>query len=222
MRLSRQEYWGFPGGLVVKNPPTNAGNTDLDPGLGRFHVLWGNYIHSPGLVKPGHLEPTLRDKSTAPRGLCTARKSSPCWPQLEESLCIAVKGLCTTSNRPYAAKKKSDFLFFFEVLGTWFLLQKLLYILASSLPLQGGPSAPSKSSVSWPWSPQNVHQIRHNCQLLGGFPRGSSVKNLPEVQEPQEMWVWALSWEDPLEESRASHSSILAWRIPCTEEPGGV
>ena len=38
----------------------------------------------------------------------------------------------------------------------------------------------------------------------------------------QEMWVWSLSWEDPPEESVATHSSILAWRIPWTEEPDGL
>ena len=37
-----------------------------------------------------------------------------------------------------------------------------------------------------------------------------------------EMWVQSLSWEDPLEEEMATHSSILAWEIPWTEEPGGL
>ena len=36
------------------------------------------------------------------------------------------------------------------------------------------------------------------------------------------MWVWPLGWEDPLEEEVAPHSSILTWRIPWTEEPGGL
>ena len=45
------------------------------------------------------------------------------------------------------------------------------------------------------------------------------VKNLPAVQET---WVRSLGWEDPLEKEMATHSSILAWRIPCTEEPGGL
>ena len=36
-----------------------------------------------------------------------------------------------------------------------------------------------------------------------------------------EMWVWSLGWEGPLEEGMETHSSILAWRIPWTEEPGG-
>ena len=44
------------------------------------------------------------------------------------------------------------------------------------------------------------------------------VKNLPAVQE---MWVWSLGWEDPLEKEMATHSSIFAWRILWTEEPGG-
>ena len=43
------------------------------------------------------------------------------------------------------------------------------------------------------------------------------VKNLPAMQET---WVQFLGWEDPLEKEMATHSSILAWRIPRTEEPG--
>ena len=58
--------------------------------------------------------------------------------------------------------------------------------------------------------------------IQGGLPAGASlvtqtVKNLPEMQEP---WVQSLSQENPLEEGMATHSSILAWRIPWTEEPG--
>ena len=45
------------------------------------------------------------------------------------------------------------------------------------------------------------------------------VKNLPIMQETQ---VGSLGWEDALEEEMATHSSILAWRIPWTEEPGGL
>ena len=47
-----------------------------------------------------------------------------------------------------------------------------------------------------------------------GFPSGSVVKNSPALQEPQETQVRSLDWEDPLEEGMATHSSILAWRIP--------
>ena len=47
-----------------------------------------------------------------------------------------------------------------------------------------------------------------------GFPGGSVVKNLPATQELQETQVRSLGWEDPLEEDMATHSTILAWRIP--------
>ena len=46
-----------------------------------------------------------------------------------------------------------------------------------------------------------------------------TVKNLPAVQVSG---VQSLSWEDPLEKGMATHSSILAWRIPWTEDPGGL
>ena len=55
-----------------------------------------------------------------------------------------------------------------------------------------------------------------------GFPGGSVVKNPPAMQETQEMQVQSLGWEDPLEKEMAPHSSILAWEIPWTEEPGGL
>ena len=42
------------------------------------------------------------------------------------------------------------------------------------------------------------------------------------MQETQEMWVQSLGWEDLLEEGMATHSNTLAWRIPWTEEPGGL
>ena len=45
------------------------------------------------------------------------------------------------------------------------------------------------------------------------------VKNLPAMQDT---WVQSVGWEDPLEKGMTTHSSILAWRIPWTEEPGGL
>ena len=44
------------------------------------------------------------------------------------------------------------------------------------------------------------------------------VKNLPAMQEPQEIWVQTLDWEDPLEEEMATHSGIQAWKIPWDRE----
>ena len=52
-----------------------------------------------------------------------------------------------------------------------------------------------------------------------GFPGGSVVNNLLAMQE---IWVHSLGREDPLEEEMATHSTILAWRIPWTKEPGGL
>ena len=51
------------------------------------------------------------------------------------------------------------------------------------------------------------------------FLVAQTVKNLPPMQET---WVQSLSREDPLEKEMATHSSIVAWRIPWTEKPGGL
>ena len=48
------------------------------------------------------------------------------------------------------------------------------------------------------------------------------VKNPPAMQETQGMKAQSLGWEDCLEKEMETHSSILAWRIPWTEEPGGL
>ena len=57
---------------------------------------------------------------------------------------------------------------------------------------------------------------------MGGFPSFSVVKNPPAMQEMQETWVQSLGREDPLEEGMVTHCSILAWRIPWTDEPAGL
>ena len=53
------------------------------------------------------------------------------------------------------------------------------------------------------------------------FPGGASGKE-PACQETKEIWVRSLGHEYPLREGMSTHSSILAWRIPRTEEPGGL
>ena len=60
---------------------------------------------------------------------------------------------------------------------------------------------------------------RANRCILGAFLVAQMVKNLPVVQETQ---VPSLGWEDPLEKGIVTHSSILAWKIRWTEEPGGL
>ena len=53
-----------------------------------------------------------------------------------------------------------------------------------------------------------------------GFPGGPPVKNLLPRLEAQDTQVRSLGWENPLEKEMATHSSILAWQVPQTEEPG--
>ena len=46
------------------------------------------------------------------------------------------------------------------------------------------------------------------------------VQTVQNLLAMRETWVQSLSWEDPLEEGMATHASVLAWKIPCTEESG--
>ena len=59
--------------------------------------------------------------------------------------------------------------------------------------------------------------ISMNCSDYWASLIAQLVKNLPAMQET---WVQSLGWDDPLEKRMATHSSMLAWRIPWTEEPG--
>ena len=57
--------------------------------------------------------------------------------------------------------------------------------------------------------------------LLEGLVSNSLVaQTVKRLSAMQEIWVRSLGWEDPLEKEMAAHSSILAWKIPWTEEPG--
>ena len=79
------------------------------------------------------------------------------------------------------------------------------------------------SILAWriPWTEETggsmgLQSVGHNTW---GSLVAQLVKNLPAVQETQ---VLSLSWEDPLEKEMSTHSSILAWKISWTEEPGGL
>ena len=65
----------------------------------------------------------------------------------------------------------------------------------------------------------NILDINAALHLLGASLMAQRIKSLPAMQETQ---VRSLGWEDPLEKEMATHSSILVWRIPWTEEPGGI
>ena len=62
-------------------------------------------------------------------------------------------------------------------------------------------------------------QLRLHLLMQGASLVVQTVKNLPVMQETQ---VQSLCWEDPLEKETATHSTILAWKISMTEEPGGL
>ena len=64
-------------------------------------------------------------------------------------------------------------------------------------------------------------KVNNLLKFLLGLPWWLS-NNLPAMQETQETWVQSLGREDPQEEGMATHSSMLAWKIPWTEEPGGL
>ena len=66
-------------------------------------------------------------------------------------------------------------------------------------------------------SSQHGGQNNQTSYMVAGLPGGSVVQILPVIQE---IWIRSLGWEDPLEKGMATHSSILAWRIPWTDEPG--
>ena len=73
--------------------------------------------------------------------------------------------------------------------------------------------------VFWP---EEFHGLYSpwDCKESEDFPGGSAVKNLLANARPQEMPVPSLGQEDPLEKEMATHPSILAWKIPWTQEPG--
>ena len=93
-------------------------------------------------------------------------------------------------------------------------------------PLQYSCLENSMDRGAWRTTVHEVTDSDMTEQLtLQGFSDGSAVKNLPAVQETQETQkaqVSSLHRKDPLEEEMATCSSILAWRVPWTEEPGGL
>ena len=93
--------------------------------------------------------------------------------------------------------------------------------------------APHSSVLAWripgTWEPGGLpsvgsHRVGHNrsdlaaaaAMQIWGFPGGSNGKESAKARDS----IRSLGWEDPLEKEMATHSSVLAWRIPWTEEPG--
>ena len=76
-----------------------------------------------------------------------------------------------------------------------------------------GPSSRRFYWAAWLWQ---------DSSYCGASLMAQWANNLPANQETQEMCIRSLGWQDPLEKEMATHSSILPWRIPRTEEPGGL
>ena len=72
------------------------------------------------------------------------------------------------------------------------------------------------------WSWRETQSVAMKVSRVRASQVAQWAKNLPAMQEAQEMWVQSLSQEDTLEEEMATHSSILTWRTPRTEESGGL
>ena len=70
-----------------------------------------------------------------------------------------------------------------------------------------------------PWGRKELDTTEQLHVTSLHFPGASVVKNPHAMQVT---WILSLGWEDPLEKEMATHSSILAWEIPWTEEPGGL
>ena len=78
----------------------------------------------------------------------------------------------------------------------------------------------SLCNISWTYSHIFSYRFIHYlCIFWQASLVAQRLKCLPTMQET---WVRSLGWEDSLEKEMATHSSILAWRIPWTEEPGGL
>ena len=68
----------------------------------------------------------------------------------------------------------------------------------------------------------NMYISVHLCRFMHIYRASLMAQRLKHLPAVQETWVLSLGREDPLEKERATHSSILAWRIPWMEEPGGL
>ena len=90
-----------------------------------------------------------------------------------------------------------------------------IWLLPLPAPFPLPPPAPSLS----PFLPFIIDELSLFTSINQTSLVVQMVKNVPVMQES---WVRSLGWEDPLEKEMATHSSILAWRIPWTEEPGGL
>ena len=84
--------------------------------------------------------------------------------------------------------------------------------------------ATHSSILSWeiPWTEEPGGLQSMGSQRIGQDWASLVVQRLKHLPAMWQTWVQSLGWEDPLEKEMETHSSILAWKIPWTEEPGGL
>ena len=99
----------------------------------------------------------------------------------------------------------------------WLFDHKACEILAPWWGIE--PACPALGDKDLTTGPPGKSQVKCFHRQRAGFPCGSAVKNPPAMRET---WVQSLHVENPLEKEMATHSSILTWEIPWTEDPGGL
>ena len=87
-------------------------------------------------------------------------------------------------------------------------------------PRDGGAWWAAIYGVAQSWTQLTWLSSSNSSNTPDGLPLWAQlIKNLPAMRET---WIWSLGWEDPLEKGKATHSSILAWRIPWTIQSKGL
>ena len=151
-----------------------------------------------------------------------ARLLQRLWPSTTGVISICFSQDSFASSTP---GQLYDFLFYFLLVFSrftmlcYFLLysklnQLYMYIILSSLP---------EHWIEFPVLYRRlllvIYFIPSSVHIYGAYLVAQRLKRLPPMRETR---IWSLGQEDPLEKEMATHSSILAWRIPWTEEPGGL
>ena len=125
-----------------------------------------------------------------------------------------------------------------ETLPTWICHTHKIWVVTIFVPLSRNGAYLILNNEHFFWSDNHRSEhflesktftflslgLRNAARLSGTWASQVEVvvKNQLSTQDMQETWVWSLGWEDPLEEGMATHSNVLAWRIPGTGEPGGL
>ena len=171
---------------------------------------------------PPHPNPSRLSQSTALSSLLHTAKSH--WLSLLHTVMYMFQCCSLSSSHPLLpllCPEVCSSVCLLSQFCLWYsysLLASLSFL--SSFNSYSSPPPPAPQS-----SPSFLPLLQDNSvlfMLTKDFPGGSAVKNPPAMQETEETWIPSLGWEDPLKEEIETHSNIFAWRIPWTEELGGL